>query len=110
MSEQQTERLAGMLRWLLENPGCVNDICGWDGASVWDMEETLDWLEQQGYYEYILLLLVRETESTEMERAVADYVANRLTHFLRENGPKVELSVFRAILSEHLAQKRAAKG
>ncbi len=110
MNRPQTERLEDMLRWLLENPAVVEIICGLDSPTAQDMAEILDRLAKQGYFEFILLLLTRFHDDRDVSRALADYLAERLSFFLRENGPCGELSVFQSILAGHLAQNNPAEG
>lgn len=110
MYQEQTERLCGILRWLLENPAVTENFRGLDSPAPWEMDEMLERLEQQGYYEYILLLLARSQDDGDTSRALADYLAERLAYFLRKNGPSGELAAFRAILAEQAARKKPAEG
>lgn len=110
MYQDQTERLCGILRWLLENPAVTEILSGMDSPTARDTDEVLERLEQQGYYEFILLLLARYQDDGATSRALADYLAERLAYFLRKNGPSGELAAFRAILAEQAARKKPAEG
>ena len=105
MEQEQSKRLLEMLRWLLENPFEQTMLCGVNSATAQDVQESIEKLEAQGYYEWIPLLLFKHQEEPEIYRAIAQYLTNRLGGFFRENGAQTELSLFKALLAEQFANR-----
>ena len=105
MDKLQTEHLTQMLRWLLENPLCVEAVCGLENVTAPDILDAMQRLESQGYYELLLVLLLRYHSEPPMIRAIAQYLGDRLSRTLRENGPRGELAVFRGYLTQAIAAK-----
>lgn len=110
MDEQQTERLIEMMRWMLENSVCVDAVCGVENITGADIMDAIERLEQQGYYELILVLVLKYQEDRAMICAITQYLGDRLSRALRENGVQSELHVFKALLSEQLTHAKTAKG
>ncbi|MBQ9648522.1 MAG: hypothetical protein IJV43_09215 [Oscillospiraceae bacterium] len=100
MEEKQAERLLEMLRWLLENPAEITILCEIDSASARDVQKSIEKLEARGYYEFLLILLLKHQEEREIYCAIAQYLTNRLDGFFRENGVQAELALFKTLLAE----------
>ena len=103
MEQKESERLLEVLRWLLENPFEQTMLCGVDSATARDVQESIEKLEAQGYYEWIPLLLFKHQDEPQIYRATAQYLANRLSGFFRDNGAQTELALFKALLAEQFA-------
>lgn len=110
MDETQTERLIGMMQWMLENSVCVDAVCGVENITGADILDAIERLERQGYYELILVLLLKYQEDRAMICAITQYLGDRLGRCLRENGVAGELNVFRTLLSEQLMREKTARG
>ena len=107
MEQRQAERLLEMLRWLLENPAEKTMLCDLDASTARDVQESIERLEEKGYYEFLLILLLilllKHQEEPKLYRATARYLTNRLGGLLRENGLQAELALFKALLAEQFA-------
>ena len=103
MEQRQAERLLEMLRWLLENPAEKTMLCDLDASTARDVQESIERLEEKGYYEFLLILLLKHQEEPKIYRATAQYLTNRLGGLLRENGLQAELALFKALLAEQFA-------
>ena len=103
MEQEQSKRLLEMLRWLLEHPDEKTMLCDIDAATARDVQDSIEALEARGYYEFLLLLLLKHQEEPEIYRAIAQYLTNRLGGFFRENGAQGELALFKALLAEQFA-------
>ena len=104
MDEKQTDRLVGMLLWLMEHPAQRNMLCGLNDANAHEVMEVIELLEEQEYYELILILLLKYQENREINIATASYLGNRISCLLYENGAKRELAALKGFYSEQFSQ------
>lgn len=108
MDKMQTNRLLEMLVWLVENPADRAALAGEDPLSARDVLTIMEKLEGKGYYEFLLILLLRAQVDYTVERAMAVYLAGQIKEVLEQGSIQQELSTFKIILQTEMAKKESA--
>lgn len=104
MNETQAARLAEMISWLAEHPAYRNILCGMECADVKDILSMMAALEERGYYEFLLMLLVENyLENSKVNRAMERYLAGKVGADLRQRGLADEIESLRRLLWEEVS-------
>lgn len=109
MNTEQSARVAELLEWLVENPTYRDHICD-DGDTAADLEilETMEALEEVGYYELIIVLFLKNEMNAAVYDALLRLAYTKIAESVRLHGAeKVELE-FKSFFDEaiHKQKKR----
>lgn len=111
MNSEQSARVAELLEWLVVNPTYKKHICE-DGDVTTDLEilETMEALEEIGYYELIITLLLKNDMSPSVNDAMLRLAYTKIAESVRLHGAeKVELE-FKSFFDEEIHKQEKRTG
>ena len=110
MTPEQTRHLEEMALWLIQNPGVEESLCAeCFTAKGEEILSILQTLRKRGYYELLMLFLMRSQVTYEGQRALERFCAAHLIQEAGRVGADALLNDLEALLAEEIDLHKAKK-
>ena len=107
MKTETSEKLAELLEWLSTNPVHVLRLSADRGeVPAEDLYETLEALQDMGYWELMVLLVLKNDINPVVSQTLTRYTSTRIAEALRQDGILKFSKDFKHIFQDEMQKKR----
>ena len=107
MAPEQRQRLEEMTIWLIRHPGIAESLCAECFTPQGDdLLDIMRQLRRQGYYELLMLFIMRSQFTIEGQQALARFCAAHLIKEAKQADLDTMLEELEMILSDEILQRK----